>query len=478
MDTFGALLGPVVAFALLGFVPHAYDAVFMTSFCFALLGLGVLMFFVRNERVAVPRAGGLRTRPTLRTAVGLLRLSPFRAVVIAGGLLSLVTIGDAFIYLNVQRRAHLSLGAFPLLYVGTAIAYLVLAVPAGRIADRVGRRTVFLLGHVFLLGAYLALRLPNPGGVALVVLLGLLGAYYAATDGVLMALASAIVPADARTCGLAVLTTVTAVARFAASGAVRLRLGDSRRRLGDPCLHGRPCDRAPGGRRAAPPRGKGADMSARQRLIGFTVLCFVCIAATAVYLIRAKDRADRRAAAAGAAAAAPAAVRATQQEPHVLFRTWRPPSRGMLGLSELDTPERNRRATALDCERIDFVAGKGICLGSGKSLLAPYSAVLLNSDLEPRKEILLSGPPSRVRISPDGRLAAVTVFQSGHSYELFGGFSTLTTIIDMNTGEVLHDLEMFNVTRDGKPFHAADFNFWGITFTARPRTLLRDPANG
>jgi hypothetical protein len=209
-------------------------------------------------------------------------------------------------------------------------------------------------------------------------------------------------------------------------------------------------------------------VSARRRLIGFTVLCCVCIAATAAYVIRAKHRVDRRAAAAAAATAAPAVVQGTQREPHVLFRTWRPPSQGMLGLSELDSPEGSRRATALDCERVDFAAGKGICLGSGKSLISPYSAVLLNADLEAQKEVSLAGAPSRARISPDGRLAAVTVFQTGHSYAVFGGFSTLTTIIDMTSGEALYDLEEFTVTRDGKRIHAADFNFWGITFTRDP----------
>jgi hypothetical protein len=45
----------------------------------------------------------------------------------------------------------------------------------------------------------------------------LLGAYYAATDGILMALASAVLPADLRTSGLALLTTATGLARLLAS---------------------------------------------------------------------------------------------------------------------------------------------------------------------------------------------------------------------------------------------------------------------
>ena len=35
----------------------------------------------------------------------------------------------------------------------------------------------------------------------------------------------------------------------------------------------------------------------------------------------------------------------------------------------------------------------------------------------------------------------------------------------MRTGSVLFDLAQLAVTRDGKPFEATDFNFWGVTFT-------------
>jgi hypothetical protein len=75
----------------------------------------------------------------------------------------------------------------------------------------------------------------------------------------------------------------------------------------------------------------------------------------------------------------------------------------------------------------------------------------------------LSGVPSRARISPDGRRAALTVFETGHSYAE-GGFSTRTTILDAATGNLIGDLEQFAVTRDGAPLKAVDFNFWGATF--------------
>lgn len=75
----------------------------------------------------------------------------------------------------------------------------------------------------------------------------------------------------------------------------------------------------------------------------------------------------------------------------------------------------------------------------------------------------LTGEPSRVRVSPDGQLAAATVFESGHSYSEHG-FSTRTTIFDLASGTPLGDLEAFQARRDGKDFRAVDFNYWGVTF--------------
>jgi MFS family permease len=76
---------------------------------------------------------------------------------------------------------------------------------------------VLLGGYGLLLGVYLTLLSPLAGVALLVAALAMLGAYYAATDGVLMALGSTIVPEELRGSGLALLGTATSVARLVAS---------------------------------------------------------------------------------------------------------------------------------------------------------------------------------------------------------------------------------------------------------------------
>jgi len=141
-----------------------------------------------------------------------------------------------------------------------------------------------------------------------------------------------------------------------------------------------------------------------------------------------------------------------------------------------DAPTLNGRVYVLDrgrlrkepgdlaCERVYFAAGRGICMGVAPSGVE-YTASTFDSKLQRQHTMTLTGLPSRARVSSDGRYGAMTVFVTGDSYlSSPTAFSTRTTILDMASGKQLGQLEQFGVSKDGAPFDAVDFNFWGITF--------------
>ncbi len=102
---------------------------------------------------------------------------------------------------------------------------------------------------------------------------------------------------------------------------------------------------------------------------------------------------------------------------------------------------------------------------------------MVNEHFEPTHTLPLTGPPSRARVSRDGRLGAVTVFESGHSYAE-AGFSTRTTILDLASGTAVADLESFGVWKDGAPISRIDVNFWGVTFAPDGRHSFATLAYG
>lgn len=220
-------------------------------------------------------------------------------------------------------------------------------------------------------------------------------------------------------------------------------------------------DRPPRARPAAAPR---ASWAGRGRWGVLAALCVACLAVGGGYLGLAARRAAPASSAAPVDAAALAAVAA---RPHVLFlSTAVGPTYGKVALAPLDAPAGERVASALQCDRVYFAGGQGFCLGNHVvgGLLSSYSAYSFGPDYAPRFTFHEVGIPSRVRVSPDGRLAASTVFVAGHSYA-DAGFSTYTALRDLTTGALLGDLEQFTVWRDGARFEPVDRNFWGVTFT-------------
>jgi MFS family permease len=215
LDAAGAMLGPLAAFGVLMLLPGAYDAIFVVSFFVAVLGVGVIVLFV--DAPPDEAIGENDARPNLRQAVGLLARPSFRWICIGAGLLTIATVSDAFVFLTLQDRIQFSAGLFPLLYVGVQAVNGVVAVPAGRLADRAGRLKVYVGGHVLLLLVYGTLLLPGLALPHLVVTVALVGCYYAATDGVLSATAGSVLPRELCGSGLALVTTITNAAKLAAS---------------------------------------------------------------------------------------------------------------------------------------------------------------------------------------------------------------------------------------------------------------------
>ena len=133
LDAAGAMLGPLVAFGVLGALPDAFDVLFVASFAIALVGVVAIVIFVPAK---TDKDREVTSTPTsLRAAVALFVEPRFKVIVIVGSVLGVATMSDAFVFLVLQRRLGISAMVFPLLYVGTSLFTSVLSVPCGRLAE-------------------------------------------------------------------------------------------------------------------------------------------------------------------------------------------------------------------------------------------------------------------------------------------------------------------------------------------------------
>ncbi len=199
LDTAGAAVGVVIAYLFLTADQNDYANVFLWSIAPALLGTLVLLG-VKEQR-ATPK-------PALASAQPLL-LSPARMVAAwrtlprklkAFLLIALVfTLGNSSNQFLLLRADHLGLtpSLVILAYLLFNVVYAALSYPFGRLSDRIGRKTLLVIGYLFYSGVYLGFALI--GDVAWIwSLFAAYGFYIALTEGVEKALVSDIAPPDLR----------------------------------------------------------------------------------------------------------------------------------------------------------------------------------------------------------------------------------------------------------------------------------------
>ena len=215
MDSAGAMLGPLVAFGILLLAPARFDAVFVVSTLFAVLGLAVLFLTVEGRPRRAPREGA---PPSLRAAAGLVRDRALRPAA-------------------ARRRRALD---------RQRLRRADLRRPAAQDRLRAGRLSAALRDHRDRLhGAWRSRSASWPTGSArcrccspatrcsssstgvllmtsvgygvLILCLVALGGYFAATEGVMTALAGAVLPEGLQASGIGMLITVVSLGRLISS---------------------------------------------------------------------------------------------------------------------------------------------------------------------------------------------------------------------------------------------------------------------
>ena len=143
MDTLGAAVGPLAALALLHFMPAGrpdYRLIFKIAFVPALLGVGVLMYFVKDADAGPEPAGA--PKPAGETAP---MTGDFKTFTLLYAIFALGNSSDVFLIMKAKTMGF-TLTRVILAYTGYNLVYAFMAAPAGWLADRLGKIRTMTFG--------------------------------------------------------------------------------------------------------------------------------------------------------------------------------------------------------------------------------------------------------------------------------------------------------------------------------------------
>jgi len=222
MDAAGAFAGPLMAGAILWLWVDRYEILLAVSLAFAIASVLVFGAKVRNP-VDLPDAcsatgGGAPAKGLVARVAQLLRYRPYRRLLLAVGGLGIFTVSDGMLFLALQQQTQMPPRYMPLVYVASALVFLLAVMPLARAADRWGARRILVSGYLCLGLAYGCLQAwPLAEEVRVIAVALLVGLSHAATDGILAIMVVALVPRGDRTTGLALMGTVSGLAKLVSS---------------------------------------------------------------------------------------------------------------------------------------------------------------------------------------------------------------------------------------------------------------------
>lgn len=192
-DHAGAVVGPLIAFALLRWGGLELRDVFLLTAIPGALAVAMVLFGVREVPREAPAQSRDKSRKLdLRAPLGR-RFWSFLAVLLV---FTLGNSTDAFLLLR-ARDLGIDAALIPILWAVLHVVKALSSTPAGALSDRIGRKPLLVAGWLLYAGVYLALAFAETAWHAWA-LFAVYGVYFGLTEGVEKALVADLVPADVR----------------------------------------------------------------------------------------------------------------------------------------------------------------------------------------------------------------------------------------------------------------------------------------
>jgi len=180
MDTLGAAIGPALALAYLYYYPQQYKTLFIIAFVPGILAVfASLLLKDRKEN---------NPRPKISTSFFSFllywKVSPAAYKKLVAGLLVFTVFNSSDVFLLLKlKQSGLTDTMIIGVYIFYNLIYALLAFPVGIIADKIGLKTIFVIGLAFFAAVYAGMAV-NTNLYFFFILFFLYGVYAAATEGI------------------------------------------------------------------------------------------------------------------------------------------------------------------------------------------------------------------------------------------------------------------------------------------------------
>jgi len=207
MDNSGAIVGPLIAFALLSFFPNNYHLIFLLAGIPAFLAIAVIIFGIKEAK---------KSKESLFKKFHFNDFPKkyyFFLVIIF--VFTLGNSTDALLMVK-ANEVGVKVAFIPLVYLITSIVSVLLSIPIGSLSDKIGKEKILIVG--FLIYGIVYFGFGATGStVTIVALFALYGLYSAATDGIQKAFISDIIDKNKKGTGLGIYNALIGITLLPAS---------------------------------------------------------------------------------------------------------------------------------------------------------------------------------------------------------------------------------------------------------------------
>lgn len=180
MDTLGAVLGPLLALVYLYFYPNHYRTLFLLAVVPGLLAIFASLL-LRDKN---PAPTSVKVSIPFFSFLHYWKAGPSAYRRLVGGLLlfTLFNSSDVFLLLQIKQAGATDTQVIGI-YIFYNLVYALTSFPMGILADKVGLKTIFIVGIILFAAVYFGMAL-NTNVYMFLGLFFLYGLYAAATEGI------------------------------------------------------------------------------------------------------------------------------------------------------------------------------------------------------------------------------------------------------------------------------------------------------